>query len=111
MPKLQHLRKQNNYLAVGPRGNRGKIYSQKRQMTSKTDDIYERKGGEYIRKITQRTNTKYSNFSEFPHPPKEKQVKLRHLNDNNTLAKFRSRTVKRKNKKANKLGLRKITPK
>ena len=110
MPKLQHLKKHNHYLAVGPRGNRSKIYSQKRQLTNKTDDIETRDGGEYIRKITQRTNTKTSNFSEFPHPPKEKQVKLKHLKDN-TLAKFRSRTVKRKNKKAQKLGLQKVTPK
>jgi len=88
---------------------KSKIYSQNRQSTSKTDDIYSREGGEYIRKITQRTNTKYSNFSEFPHPPKERQVKLKHLKEN-TLSKFRCRTVKRKNKGISKLTQKKITP-
>lgn len=116
VPKLQHLNnRQNNYLAVGPRnklnqnGRKSKLYSQNRQLTSKTDDIYNREGGEYIRKITQRTNTKYSNFSEFPNPVKEKQVKLNHLKED-TLSKFRSRTVKRKNKGSSKLGLKKVTP-
>lgn len=111
---MQHLNKQNNYLAVGPRGNqkqsswKSKIYSKNRQLTSKTEDIYWREGGEYIRKITQRTDTKYSNFSEFPHPPKEKQVKLKQLKGN-TLSKIRSRTVKRKNKITSKFGMKKTS--
>lgn len=114
MPKLQHLNKQELYLAVGP-GNKqlssirkSKLYSQNRQLTSKTDDIYNRDGGEYIRKITQRTNTKISNFSEFPNQIKEKTVKLRN-EKGDTLSKFRSRTVKRKNKGVSKLG-KMITP-
>jgi hypothetical protein len=78
-------------------------------LTSKTDDIYTREGGEYIRKITQRTNTKYSNFSEFPNPIKERQVKLNQLKEDPS-SKFRSRTVKRKNKGASKLGIKKVTP-
>lgn len=111
MPKLQQLNnKQDEYLAVGPVTNqiasnrKSKLYSENRQLTSKTDDIYNRDGGEYIRKITQRTNTKYSNFSEFPHPIKEKTVKLNPANNDN-LSKFRSRTVKKRGK-----GVAKITP-
>lgn len=116
IPKLQHLNFMNsNYLAVGPRGKesvsgiKSKIYSQNRQLTWKTDDIYSREGGEYIRKITQRTNTKISNFSEFPHPIKERQVKLNQLQAQD-LSKFRSRTVKRKNKGMSKFGMKKISP-
>jgi len=107
IPKLQHLNRQELYLAVGPGGKnnntsrKSKIYSQNRQLTSKTEDIYNRDGGEYIRKITQRTNTKYSNFSEFPNQPvKERQVKL----NPGAIQKFRSRTVKKRNKGTNKLG-------
>lgn len=109
MPKLQHLGRQELYLAVGPGGKhnsstrKSKLYSQSRQLTSKTDDIYNRDGGEYIRKITQRTNTKISNFSEFPNQVKEKQVKLTQ-EKLNIDAKFRSRTVKRRLKGVSKLG-------
>lgn len=113
---MQHFNKHNNFLVVGPRGNqkqshwKSKIYSQNRQSTSKTEDIYWREGGEYIRKITQRTDTKYSNFSEFPHAPKEKQVKLTKLKGN-ALSKLRSKTVRRKNKGISKFGMKKITEK
>jgi hypothetical protein len=111
IPKLHHLGKQEFYLAVGPGGKnnfstrKSKLYSQSRQLTSKTDDIYNRDGGEYIRKITQRTNTKISNFSEFPNQVKEKQVKLNHEKLNNQ-SNFRSKTVKRRLKGASKLGNR-----
>lgn len=100
---MQNLNKGNHYLAIGPRGNqklnsrKTKIYSQNRQLTSKTDDVGTREGGEYIRKITQRTNTIMSNFSEFPHHPGERQVKLKHLKPN-AIDKYRSRTVKKKSK-------------
>ena len=116
VPKLHHLNnRQGNYLAVGPKNKqnqsnrKSRLFSQNRQLTSKTDDIYTREGGEYIRKITQRTNTKYSNFSEFPNPIKERQVKLNQLKEDPS-SKFRSRTVKRKNKGASKLGIKKVTP-
>lgn len=111
MPKLQHLGRQELYLAVGPgaknnpSARKSKINSQSRQLTSKTDDIYNREGGEYIKKITQRTNTKFSNFSEFPNQVKEKQVKL-NSEKLKTESKFRSRTVKRRLKGASKLGSR-----
>ena len=45
MPKMQHLNKENHYLAIGPRGNhklnsrKTKILSKNRQLTSKTDDV------------------------------------------------------------------------
>lgn len=112
---MQHLNKENHYLAIGPRGNhklnsrKTKILSKNRQLTSKTDDVGIRDGGEYIRKITQRTNTILSNFSEFPHPKHEKQVKLRHIKEN-AIGKYRSRTVKRKNKGFHKFRMKKITP-
>lgn len=105
------MNNQGLYLAVGPEFKqpqslrKSKIYPQNRQLTSKTEDIYNREGGEYIRKITQRTNTKISNFSEFPNQVKEKQVKLNPTKED-TLSKFRSQTVKRKNKGASKLGKR-----
>lgn len=114
---MQHLNQKELYLAVGP-GNKNaqparkqsKLYSQNRQLTSKTDDIYNREGGEYIKKITQRTNTKFSNFSEFPNPIKERQVKLESKRVADEISKYRSRTVKRKNKGGSKLG-KKISPK
>lgn len=115
MPKLQHLtNKQDEYLAVGPSAKqtastrKSKLYSENRQLTSKTDDIYNRDGGEYIRKITQRTNTKYSNFSEFPHTIKEKPVKLNPAKAA-IIPKFRSRTVKKRAKGFGKIGP-KVTP-
>jgi hypothetical protein len=115
IPKLQHLNdRHDHYLAIGPRGKesasvkKSKICSQNRQLTCKTDDIYTRESGEYIRKITQRTNTKISNFSEFPHPKKEKQVKLSQIQAQD-FAKFRSRTVKRKNNSVSKFGMKKMT--
>lgn len=115
IPKLQHLNdRHDHYLAIGPRGKesasvkKGKICSQNRQLTCKTDDIYTRESGEYIRKITQRSNTKVSNFSEFPHPMKEKQVKLNQIQAQD-FSEFRSRTVKRNNKSMHKFGMKKMT--
>jgi hypothetical protein len=114
IPRLQHLDRHDHYLAIGPRGKnsasvkKSKICSQNRQLTCKTDDIYTRESGEYIRKITQRTNTKISNFSEFPHPMKEKQVKLSQIQAQD-FAKFRCRTVKRKNNSMNRFGMKKMT--
>ncbi|CAI2371028.1 unnamed protein product [Moneuplotes crassus] len=113
-PNLQNLNKGSHYLAIGPRGNqkinsrKTKIYSQNRQLTSKTDDVGTREGGEYIRKITQRTNTIISNFSEFPNHPGERQVKLKHLKPN-AIDKYRSRTVKKKGKGNQKLNNHRIS--
>lgn len=78
------------------------MFVENRQQTSKTENIYNKEGGEYIKKITQRTDTKVSNFSEFPNPVQEKQVKLDQVKEAGIL-KFRSRTVKRKFKGENKL--------
>jgi len=65
--------------------------------------LYNRGNGGFIKKITQRTNTKISNFSEFPQPIKEKQVKLNNIKPESS-NKFRSKTVKRRNKIGSKLG-------
>lgn len=62
-------------------------------MTSKTDNIYNRDGGQFIRKITQRTNTKFSNFSEHQTPLQSKQVKMAQTTKVEG-PKIRSRTVK-----------------
>ena len=116
VPKQIFTNKDEHYLAVGPgskpipQRKKSKIYAENRQFTSKTDDVYFRDGGEYIRKITQRTNTKISNFSEFPTPiQEEKQVKLNQTKEN-TFSKFRSRTVKKKNKNLSRLRS-KVSPK
>lgn len=114
--KADHNLRQNkitaddeHILAVGPtlkpnpKRKKSKLFNENRQYTSKTDDVYFRDGGEYIRKITQRTNTKISNFSEFPTPIQEKPVKLVQQQEDN-YGKYRSRTVKRKNKGLNKFG-------
>jgi hypothetical protein len=47
-----------------------------------------------------------SNFSEFPKPVNEKQVKLGNIKPSE-LTKFRSRTVKKRNKGGSKLGRKK----
>lgn len=106
-PVLQQLNNNKLFLAVEtglkPAAQRkSKLYSDNRQNTSKTEDLYSKEGGAFIKKITQRTNTKASNFSEFPTPIQEKQVKLGHMKEE-TILKFRSRTVKRKNKGVSKL--------
>lgn len=90
-------------LKPNPKRKKSKLFSENRQYTSKTDDVHIRDGGEYIRKITQRTNTKISNFSEFPTPIQEKPVKLVQPQEE-ALSKYRSRTVKRKNKGISKFG-------
>ena len=104
------------YLAVGsntkptPKRKKSKIFPEHRQQTSKTDNVINRAGGDFIRKITQRTNTKFSNFSEFPTPIQEKQVKLnQHKKDE--LSKLRSRTVKRRFKNTSKSKGKKNTKK
>lgn len=116
VPKQLFTNKDEHYLAVGPGvkpipyRKKSKIFSQDRQFTSKTDDIYFREGGEYIRKITQRTNTKVSNFSEFPTPiQEERQIKLNQTKENIS-SKFRSRTVKKNNKGQSRLR-NKLSPK
>lgn len=108
---IAELHNEELYLAVGcgvkisNQQRKSKLYSENRQYTWKTDDMHVRATGNFIKKITQRTNTKASNFSEFPQPIKEKQIKLNNMKPI-TLSKFRSRTVKRRNL-ASKLGRKK----
>ena len=110
LPKFQPNKNEELYLAVGSgvrinnQQRKSKLYSENRQLTWNTDDF--RDTGNFIKKITQRTNTKVSNFSEFPKPIKEKQVKLGRIKSSEQ-TKFRSRTVKRRNMGTSKLGKKK----